>query len=60
MSKVCLIFVVVLMSKASRACDDNKEQEELVGQQLDEYFDRAYGFSPDTWKPSSGVQGKPA
>ncbi|KAK4011654.1 hypothetical protein OUZ56_020769 [Daphnia magna] len=62
MSKnVCLILVVVLMSQASRACDDNIEEEELARQQSDEYFARAYGFTPETWnalyhKPSLGLQ----
>ena len=49
MLKLCLIFSVVLLLQAGSACDDDNEEELLVRQQSDEYFARAYGFTPDTW-----------
>ena len=49
MLKLCLIFSVVLFLQAGSACDDDNEEELLVRQQSDEYFARAYGFTPDTW-----------
>ncbi|XP_046459992.1 uncharacterized protein LOC124206306 [Daphnia pulex] len=49
MSKFCLILLVVWMLQASRACEDDNEEELLVRQQSDEYFAKAYGFTADTW-----------
>jgi hypothetical protein len=63
MSKFCLILLVVWMLQASRACEDDNEEELLVRQQSDEYFAKAYGFTADTWntlynKPSPRLPGK--
>ena len=61
MFKFCLILLVVLMLQASGACDN--EEELLVRPQSEEYFAKAYGFTPDTWntlynKPSPRLPGK--
>ena len=37
------------MLQVSRACDGDNEEELLVRQQSDEYFAKAYGFTPETW-----------
>jgi hypothetical protein len=63
MSKFCLILLVAWMLQASRACEDDNEEELLVRQQSDEYFAKAYGFTADTWntlynKPSPRLPGK--
>lgn len=63
MSKFSLILLVVWMLQASRACEDDNEEELLVRQQSDEYFAKAYGFTADTWnalynKPSPRLPGK--
>jgi hypothetical protein len=64
MSKIYLLLSVVLMLQASRACDGQNEEEQLVAarQQSDEYFANAYGFNPNPWgsayyQPSARVQG---
>jgi hypothetical protein len=52
------------MLQASRACNDQNEEEQLVAarQQSDEYFANAYGFNPNPWgsayyQPSARVPG---
>lgn len=52
------------MLQASRACDGQNEEEQLVAarQQSDEYFANAYGFTPNPWgsayyQPSARVPG---
>ena len=53
------------MLQASRACNDQNEEEQLVAarqQQSDEYFANAYGFNPNPWgsayyQPSARVSG---
>jgi hypothetical protein len=64
MSKIYLLLSVVLMLQASRACDGQNEEEQLVAarQQSDEYFANAYGFNPNPWgsayyQPSARVPG---
>ena len=65
MSKIYLLLSVVLMLQASRACDGQNEEEQLVAarQQSDEYFANAFGFNPNPWgsayyQPSARVPGK--
>jgi hypothetical protein len=65
MSKIYLLLSVVLMLQASRACDGQNEEEQLVAarQQSDEYFANAYGFTSNNpwgsayYQPSARVPG---
>ena len=54
MSKLYLILSVVLMLKASRACNEQNEEEQLIAarQQSDEYFANAFGLTPNPWGSS--------
>ena len=52
MLKICLLLSIVLTIQVSRACDDNNDEVEQLAaarQQSDEYFARAFGYTPDSW-----------
>lgn len=51
MSPFCLILTAVLTLGISRACDNRNEDEEfqIVRQDSEDYYARAYGYTPDTW-----------
>ena len=50
MSKLWLLFSVVVMLQASRACDENIDDEQLAARENSaDYFAHAYGFAPNAW-----------